>query len=413
MKVLAINAGSSSLKYRLLDMSSESIIISGNCGKIGFENSFLSFKLKNNTKKVKIKCKIKNYEQAVQKMAEILLDPKIGALVSFDEIFAIGHRIVHGGNIFKNSVLIDNEIIKKISDLSILAPLHNAIEIETIKACRKFFSKEKPEIAVFDTAFHSDLEPYAFLFPVPYEYYEKYKLRRYGFHGLSHQFVSEKCAKLLGKNLSNLKIISCHLGNGSSVTAIKNSKVVDTTMGLTPLDGLIMGTRCGQIDPSVVIFLQEKENLNLTEISELLNKKSGFLGISGVSSDAKSVVSLANKGHKRCKLACDILQHQLTKTIGSYVSIMNGCDAIVFTAGIGENYYLLREKVFENFSYIGIELDKKRNQSIINRKQGKISTDNSKVDVLVIPTNEELIIARETVKIATKETQNLLNFIKT
>ncbi|MDR1467440.1 MAG: acetate kinase [Oscillospiraceae bacterium] len=404
MKILAINVGSSTLKYRLIDMSSEIIIAKGMCCGIGSCNGTVSYENRESSK-IKITCKLSGYEEVLRKICNILLDKKIGIISSLEEIFAVGHRIVHGGAIFKQSVLIDSRVIKKIESLSCLAPLHNKVQAEAIKACQKVFGNEKKEVAVFDTAFHSTMPPSAYTFPIPYEYCEKYKIRRYGFHGLSHKFVSEKYAKITGKDIKRLKLITCHLGSGSSVAAIENSCVVDTSMGFTPLDGLMMATRSGSIDPSIVTFLQKEKNISADQVNEILNKKSGFLGISGISDDARNVRREANNGDKRAILACEMLKHQLVKLIGGYISVMNGCDGIIFTAGIGENHWILRHNVLRHFAYLGLKIDESLNKNTITRKQGRISTHDSEIDVFVIPTNEELMVARDTQKVAKLNTK--------
>ncbi|MDR3178498.1 MAG: acetate kinase [Oscillospiraceae bacterium] len=397
MNILAINAGSSSLKYGLINMKNEIIVAKGSCDKIGSKESFFSY-VTSAFRKTKLKIEIKNHKEAIGEIVRILSDKKVGVVTSLEKIAAIGHRIAHGGVFFDKSIIINSDVIEKIDSVSHLAPLHNKMQIETIRACQEILGKSKKEVAVFDTAFHSSMNPSAFMFSIPYKYYKKYKIRRYGFHGLSHKFVCEKCAKMMNKDVKTLKLISCHLGSGSSIASVKNFKVVDTSMGFTPLDGLIMSTRSGAIDPSIITFLQKEEGLSSKEVENILNKQSGFLGVSGISSDVRDVKKAANEGHEKSILACNILKHQIIKLIGAYVALMNGCDAIIFTAGIGENYWKLREEIFENFKYLGIEIDKKLNKTTVERKQGVISTKNSKIAVFVIPTNEELMIAREAQK---------------
>ncbi|MDR0404717.1 MAG: acetate kinase [Oscillospiraceae bacterium] len=406
MKVLAINVGSSSLKYRLLDMQNEIVIAKGACYEIGSPNSAISYDAQVNARvfnREKAPCRIDNCEEALERISNNLLDKNTGVISSLDEICAIGHRIVHGGSIFKDSVLIDAEVIEKIKQLSHLAPLHNEVQVDAIKACRKIFGTEKKEVAVFDTAFHSTMLPSAYMLPISFEYYEKHRIRRYGFHGLSHKFVCEKYADITGKNIKKIKIVSCHLGGGSSVAAVRHFCVVDTSMGFTPLDGLMMATRSGSIDPSVITFIQKEENLSVDQVNHMLNKESGFLGVSGISGDAKVVGRAADEGHERAILAYEMLTHQLVKLIGGYISVMNGCDAIIFTAGIGENHWSLRSKVLENFAYLGVKLDKTLNKAMVERKEGRISLPDSKVDVFVIPTNEELMVARDTRRIVSFE----------
>ena len=330
---------------------------------------------------------------------EALLDSEVGVIKNLDEVAAVGHRIVQGGALFSRSVLVDEDVIDGIESLIPLAPLHNSAHVQGIRACREVFGEEVPEVVVFDTAFHSTMPPEAYMFAVPYEYYEKYKIRRYGFHGTSHRYVSHRCADLMGKPLEEIKMISCHLGNGSSITAIKDGKVIDTSMGLTPLDGFMMGTRTGTLDPSVVTFIAEKENLSPHEMDELLNKKSGLLGISGVSSDDRDITKAEHEGNERAALAHKMLDYQIKKFIGSYAAALDGCDAIVFTAGLGENQSEHRFHICNSLTYLGIKIDPALNDEMVGGKEGKISAPDSKVDVFVIPTNEELVIARDTKEI--------------
>lgn len=402
MNVLVINAGSSSLKYQLIDMDSETVLAKGNCEKIGLEDSFLKHKTYAGLKK-EIKISMENHTEAFMHIKNILLNSEYGVIKSLNEVSAIGHRVVQGGALFKDSVIVNKEVIKGIESLIPLAPLHNKAHVQGILACINTFGKNIPQVVVFDTAFHSTMPPKAYMFPVPYEYYEKYQIRRYGFHGTSHRFVSQKCAELMGKNIAELKIITCHLGNGSSIAAIDKGKVIDTSMGLTPLDGFIMGTRSGSLDPSVVTFIAEKEGFSPCEMNILLNKKSGLLGISGISNDDREIKIAAENGNERAKLAQSMLRYQIVKFIGGYIAALNGCDAIVFTAGIGENDSSHRSEICKYFKYLGVNIDNKKNQSIIHGKQGKISTENSKIDVFVIPTNEELLIARDTKKLITEK----------
>lgn len=343
-----------------------------------------------------------DHTEAFSYVVKALLNEEYGVIKSIDEVSAIGHRVVQGGSKFLESTLINDEVIKEIEDLIPLAPLHNPAHIQGIKACLKVFGHKVPQVAVFDTAFHSTMPEKAYMYPIPYEYYEKYKIRRYGFHGTSHEYVSKRCAELMHKDIKDLKIITCHLGNGSSICAINKGKVIDTSMGLTPLDGFMMGTRTGSLDPSVVTFIAEKEGKTPKEMNELLNKQSGLLGVSGVSSDDRDITSEAQDGNDRAILAHDMLRYQITKFIGSYVAALNGCDAIVFTAGLGENQPYHRSAVCKSLKYLGVEIDEKLNESMIRGKEGKISTENSKVQVFVIPTNEELMIARETEDIVNK-----------
>ena len=398
MKILVINAGSSSLKYQLIDMQGEKVLAKGNCERIGIDGGIVGYKNIYGKEK-ELNVDMKNHTEAFMQVKNLLLDKEVGVIKELSEVSAIGHRIVQGGSLFCKSVLIDEEVIDKIESLIPLAPLHNGAHVQGIRACFDVFGKNVPEVAVFDTAFHCTMPEKAYIYTIPYEYYEKYGIRRYGFHGTSHRYVSGRVAELMGKDIKDLKIITCHLGNGSSITAIEDGKVIDTSMGLTPLDGFIMGTRTGALDPSVVTFIAEKENMTPCQMNELLNKKSGLLGISGVSSDDRDITTAAQHGNKRACLAQEIFRYQVLKFIGSYAAALNGCDVIVFTAGLGENQPSHRAAICENLSYLGVEIDPKLNETMIRGKEGKISTENSKVDVYVIPTNEEIVIARDTKKI--------------
>ena len=394
MKVLVINCGSSSLKYQLFDMNTEEMIAKGNCERIGVDG-----KIGGSTadgKKFGYDVEFKNHTEAFLEVKKVLTEGDAKVIDSLDEIAAVGHRIVQGGALFNKSVLVDEKVIEGIESLCDLAPLHNPAHIQGIRACIDVFGKDLPQVAVFDNAFHSTMPPEAYIFPVPYEYYEKYQVRRYGFHGTSHRFVSARCAEVMGKDIKDLKIITCHLGNGSSITAVKGGECVDTSMGLTPLDGFIMGTRCGAVDPSVITFLQEKEGWTPAKTSEILNKKSGVLGISGISSDDRDVLAAEEAGNERAHLARSILKYQVRKVIGSYVAAMDGVDAIVFTGGIGENTTDLRADVCKNLTYLGVEIDEAQNEVLRKGKEGEISLPTSKVRVFVLPTNEELVIARDT-----------------
>lgn len=395
MKVLVINAGSSSLKYQLIDMRDESVLAKGNCERIGIDGSFITHKLPDGRSR-KLEVAMPNHTTAFMEVKNMLLDEEMGVIKSLDEVSAVGHRIVQGGSLFSKSVLVTEEVIRGIESLIPLAPLHNSAHVQGIRACMEVFGEKVPEVVVFDTAFHSTMPPKAYMFPIPYEYYEKYKIRRYGFHGTSHRYVSARCAEMMGKDIVGTKIITCHLGNGSSITAVKDGKCVDTSMGLTPLDGFMMGTRTGTLDPSVVTFIAEKEKMTPTEMSDMLNKKSGLLGISGISSDDRDIVKAANEGNERAILAHEMLEYEITKFIGGYAAAMNGCDAIVFTAGLGENQASHREKICKSLTYLGVTIDKQRNQELVHGKEGEISTPDSKVKVYVICTNEELVIARDT-----------------
>ncbi len=401
MKILVINAGSSSMKYQLIDMTDESVLAKGNCERIGVDGHF-----KHTTGDGRVyetDVTMNNHTEAFVQIKNALISDEYGVIKSLDEVSAIGHRIVQGGALFSESTLVTEEVISGIESLIPLAPLHNSAHVQGIRACIEVFGEAVPQVVVFDTAFHSTMPPKAFIYPVPYEYYEKYSVRRYGFHGTSHRYVSARCAELMGKDIKDLKIITCHLGNGSSITAIKGGKVIDTSMGLTPLDGIMMGTRTGSLDPSVVTFIAEKEKLSPTEMDTLLNKKSGFLGVSGVSSDDRDVTAAAESGNERAKLAIDILEYDILKYIGSYTAVLGGVDAIVFTAGIGENQQSHRSNVCHSLEYMGVKISDKLNDEMIRGKEGKISTDESSVDVFVIPTNEELVIARDTMALVTKK----------
>ncbi len=394
MKILVINAGSSSMKYQLIDMTDESVLAKGNCERIGIDGHF-----KHTTGDGRVfetDVTMSNHTEAFIQIKNALISEEYGVIKELSEVSAIGHRVVQGGSLFSTSTIVTEEVIKGIESLIPLAPLHNSAHVQGIRACLDVFGKDVPEVAVFDTAFHSTMPEKAFIYPVPYEYYEKYGIRRYGFHGTSHRYVSARCAELMGKDIKDLKIITCHLGNGSSITAVDGGKVLDTSMGLTPLDGIMMGTRTGSLDPSVVTFIAEKEHFSPAEMDTLLNKKSGFLGVSGVSSDDRDVTAAAEAGNARAKLAIDILEYDILKYIGSYTAVLGGVDAIVFTAGIGENQCSHRSNVCHALGYMGVKICDKLNEQMTRGKEGKISTDDSSVAVYVIPTNEELVIARDT-----------------
>ena len=395
MKVLVINAGSSSLKYQLIDMTDESVIAKGICERVGTPEACISFKTPDG-QKIEYNAPMSNHTEAFAAVKQALTEGEYKVIDDISEITAVGHRVVQGGSLFNKSVLIDDEVISGIASLNDLAPLHNPANIMGINASIELFGKEVPQVAVFDNAFHSTMPAEAYTFPIPYEFTKKYSIRRYGFHGTSHKFVSARCAEVMDKNIEELKIVTCHLGNGSSIAAVKNGKVIDTTMGLTPLDGLAMGTRCGAIDPSVVLFLMEKENLSVKEMDTLLNKKSGIMGVSGLSSDDRDVKSAAAEGNEQCALARKILSYQIKKYIGAFTAAMDGIDAIVFTGGIGENADDLRDNICNELSYLGIEINNEIGKTLVKGKEGELSTENSKVKVYVLPTNEELAIARDT-----------------
>lgn len=392
MKVLVINCGSSSLKYQLIDSVTEVALAVGLCERIGIDGRLNH--TPNGGEKVVIEQAMPDHEVAIRMVLDALTNENYGVIKNLDEIDAIGHRLVHGGEKFTKSVIIDDEVIAGVEECSPLAPLHNPANLIGVRACQAIMPGV-PNIGVFDTAFHQTMEPVAYMYGLPYEYYEKYKVRRYGFHGTSHSFVSKRAIQMLNLDPDNSKIIVCHLGNGSSISAVKNGKVVDTSMGMTPMEGLVMGTRCGDMDPTIVEYLAHSLNKSLEEVMVILNKKSGVLGISGVSSDFRDLDKASNEGNERAKLAVEVFSYRTAKYIGSYIAAMNGVDAIVFTAGLGENNIVVREQVLDHFGYMGITLDKEANQ--IRGEEKIISTPDSKVTVAVIPTNEELAIAHETV----------------
>ena len=392
MKVLVINCGSSSLKYQLIDSETEVALAVGLCERIGIDGRLNH--TPNGGEKVVIEQAMPDHEVAIRMVLDALTNENYGVIKNLDEIDAIGHRLVHGGEKFTKSVIIDDEVIAGVEECSPLAPLHNPANLIGVRACQAIMPGV-PNIGVFDTAFHQTMEPVAYMYGLPYEYYEKYKVRRYGFHGTSHSFVSKRAIQMLNLDPDNSKIIVCHLGNGSSISAVKNGKVVDTSMGMTPMEGLVMGTRCGDMDPTIVEYLAHSLNKSLEEVMVILNKKSGVLGISGVSSDFRDLDKASNEGNERAKLAVEVFSYRTAKYIGSYVAAMNGVDVIAFTAGIGENAPIVRSKVLAYLGYLGITVDEEANS-----KRGDdivISTPDSKVTVCVIPTNEELAIARETV----------------
>ena len=392
MKVLVINCGSSSLKYQVIDSETEHVLAKGLCERIGIDG-VLTYQPAGQDK-IKYEAAMPAHRQAVELVLKQLTDPENGVLKSIDEIDAVGHRMVHGGEKFAASVVLNEEVLAKVEECNELAPLHNPANLIGIRACQELMPNV-PMVGVFDTAFHQTMPRKAYLYGLPYEYYEKYKVRRYGFHGTSHSFVSKRCAQYLNMDLNNSKIIVAHLGNGASISAVVNGKCVDTSMGLTPLEGLVMGTRSGDIDPAIMEFIAKKENLDIDGMMEVLNKKSGVEGMSGVSSDFRDLEAAYNEGNPRAIDACEVFAYRVAKYIGAYVAAMNGVDAIAFTAGIGENTSFIREKILAYFGYLGIEIDKEKNN--IRGVEEIISTPDSKVTVCVIPTNEELAICRETV----------------
>ena len=398
--VLVVNAGSSSLKYQLLDMDDESVIAKGNCDRIGI-GGHVSHKIPATGYDYEADCDFPTHTEAFEKLVEVLTTGDGKVIDSMSEISAVGHRIVQGAEIFDKACMVTDEVIDQIDGLSELAPVHNHPHALALRACTKVLPNGTPQVVVFDTAFHQTMPPKAYLFGLPYEDYKEYHVRRYGFHGTSHRFVSHSLADAMGKDIKDLKIVSCHLGNGSSITAVNGGKSVDTSMGFTPLDGIIMGTRCGAVDPSAVTFVMAKHGFDAHQMSEYMNKKSGFLGLSGVSSDNRDICAAAEQGNERAKLTSDILQYQIKRYIGAYAAIMNGIDAVLFTGGIGENSWEVREAVCADMSYFGIEIDRELNKTV-KGKLMKISTPSSKVEVWVVPTNEELLIARDTLAVIAK-----------
>ena len=393
MKVLVINAGSSSLKYQLFDMDDESVLCKGNCERIGVGNSFIGYK-NNRGEQKKVEVEMDDHTQAFMQVKAMLTDPEVGVISDLSEVEAVGHRVVQGGSIFHQSTIIDDKVLEDIDSLSPLAPLHNPGAVQGVKAAQSVFGKETPMVAVFDTSFHSTMPEKAYMYAVPYKYYEKYSIRRYGFHGTSHRYVSGVLADLLGKDIKDTKLITCHIGNGSSITAIDGGKVIDTSMGLTPLDGFMMGTRSGSLDPSVVTYIMEKEHLSATDMDRILNKESGLYGISGVSSDDRDISKAEEEGNEHAHLAHQMLYYQIAKTVGSYYVALGGCDGIAFTAGLGEHQAGLRATVLDYLSALGVKLDKEANDNIDG--MGIITTEDSAIPCYVIPTNEELVIARDT-----------------
>ena len=399
MKILVINCGSSSLKYQLFDMESEKWLAKGICEAIGTSTSSAKGSTADGREFKMPNVNIPDHKVAFNIVKDALTSGECKVIDDLKEINAVGHRVVQGGDRYTESILIDDSVVKGIDELGTLAPLHNPAHVIGINACTEVFGDKLPQVAVFDNAFHSTMPAEAYTFAIPYELTKKYSIRRYGFHGTSHKFVSARCAEVMGKDIKDLKIVTCHLGNGSSITAVKNGEVIDTTMGLTPLDGLAMGTRCGAIDPSVVLFIMEKEGLSVKEMDTLLNKKSGLAGVSELSSDDRDLKAAAAEGNEQCLIARNILAYQIKKYIGAFAAAMNGIDAIVFTGGIGENADDIRDKVCNEISYLGVEIDNEIGKTLVKGKEGELSTTNSKVKVYVLPTNEELAIARDTKEI--------------
>lgn len=399
MKVLVINCGSSSLKYQVLDMTNETLLCKGLVERIGIEGSIITHE-KIGMDKFKLEVPMKDHKEAIGHVIDALTSDEHGVVKEMTEIKAVGHRVAHAGEYYNKSVLLTPEVIKNLEACVELAPLHNPANLTGVYACQELMPGT-PMVGVFDTAYHQTMPPESYIYAIPYEFYEKYGVRRYGFHGTSHKYVAERAAQMLNVHLDDLKLITCHLGNGASVTAIKRGKVIDTSMGFTPLEGLVMGTRSGDIDPAIVTFMREKENLPQGVANEILNKKSGVLGISGVSSDFRDLEAAAEEGHERAQLAIKVFAHRVRFYIGAYIAEMNGCDAIVFTAGVGENDIAMRDIICNELGNLGIKLDLVKNK--VRGKETIISTEDSRVKILLIPTNEELMIARDTYEIVTKK----------
>jgi len=394
VKILVVNCGSSSVKYQFVDMKTEKVLCKGLAERVGIEGSRLVHRV--NADKHVIEKPMKDHEEALKLILEVLLDPEIGVIKDLSEISAVGHRVVHGAERFASSVLIDDEVMRVLEENVHLAPLHNPPNIMGIRAVQKLLPNV-PNVGVFDTAFHQSMPKKAFLYPIPYEFYEKYRIRRYGFHGTSHRYVSRRAAEILSRDYYDFKVITCHLGNGASIAAVRHGKSVDTSMGFTPLEGVVMGTRSGDIDPAIVIYMQQNLGLPVDKVYDTLNKKSGMLGLSQVSSDMRDIEEAAFSGNEMAQMALDIYVYRIAKYIGAYAAAMNGVDAIVFTAGVGENSPYVREKVCEYLGFLGVKLDKNLNQ--VKGTERVISTPDSKVAVLIVPTDEELVIARDTKQI--------------
>ncbi len=395
MKVLVINAGSSSLKYQLIDMDNDAVLAKGLCDRIGIDGGNFKHKV-DGRDDYKINVQMKNHEEAVKLVVDTLISKEYGVISSMDEIGAVGHRLVHGAEKFSKSVIIDEEVIETVKECSVLSPLHNPANLTGVRACQEIMGNI-PQVGVFDTGFHQTMPDYAYLYPIPYKYYEKYRIRRYGFHGTSHRYVTLRAAATLGKKPEDIKIVTCHLGNGSSIAAVDGGKCLDTTMGMTPLEGIMMGTRSGSIDPAIIPFLMEKENMTAKDIDKMLNKESGILGISERTSDNRDIEEGVRNGDERCKLVENMLCHQLTKYIGGYMAAMGGCDAIVFTGGIGENNPAYRKRVADKLAFMGVKIDDEKNEfAKRNGLEVDISAEGTTVRMLVLPTNEELMIAKDT-----------------
>lgn len=394
MNVLVINAGSSSLKYQLINIESREVLAKGICERVGSDSAFHKHGIDDN--EIVHDTPMEDHDAAMALVLEALTSGPNKVIDSLDEIDAVGHRVVQGGKYFSASAFIDDDVIAKIDELAELAPLHNKAALMGINACRHSMPG-KPMVAVFDTSFFQSLPPKAYMYPIPYEYYEKYSLRKYGAHGTSHRYVADRAAQFLDENLSDLKMITCHLGNGCSMTAIDHGVAIDTSMGLTPLDGLMMGTRCGSIDPAIVPFLMEHEDLTFNEVNDVMNKQSGLLGISGISNDLRSVRTASEEGHERAQLAYEMYSHSVKKYLGQYIAEMGGVDVIVVTAGVGENCEKMRRMIFAGLQTMGIILDPEKNRH--GKGEREISSDDSQVQILIIPTNEELMIALDTLDV--------------
>ena len=399
MKVLVLNCGSSSIKYKLFDMATKDVIAQGGIEKIGLKGSFLKFPLPNGDKVV-LEGEILEHKAGIEYILGVLTSEKYGVIKSLDEIDAVGHRLVHGGEKFNESVLITDEVIEKVVECIDLAPLHNPPNLAGVYAVRELMG-DIPQVAVFDTAFHQTMPEYAYMYGLPYSLYEKYAIRRYGFHGTSHRYVSARVCEMLGVKSEDQRIISAHLGNGGSLAAIKGGKSVDTSMGMTPVEGLLMGTRSGDVDAGIISYIMEKENIGPQAVSTLVNKHSGMLGLSGVSSDMREVQAAMRAGDERAKLAFDIFEYRIKKYVGSYAAALGGVDILIFTGGIGENHAITREIVCKDMEFMGIELDATKNNATIG-EEAVISTDKSKVTVVVVPTDEEFMIASDTMEIVNK-----------
>lgn len=407
MKILVVNAGSSSLKYQLIDMNGEKVLAKGNCDRIAVKKDDGSFDghIKHKTADGRLyeaDIAMPTHVEAFDAFISAMTDEKYGVIKSLDEIDAVGHRVVQGGAIFKESCLVNDKVVEDIEMLGELAPLHNPAHVLGIRACTKCFGKDMPQVVVFDTSFHSTMPAESYMFALPMKYYRDYNIRRYGAHGTSHRYVSGRCAELMGKDPADTKIITCHLGGGCSITAVKGGKCFDTSMGLTPLDGFMMGTRSGAVDPSAILYIMKKDGIDPDRMSTILNKESGVLGISELTSDNRDICEAAAKGHAGARLAKNMQTYQIIKFVGSYVAAMNGVDAIVFTGGIGENNEDIRADVCANLGYLGLKLNQEVNKATVHGAEGKISADDSKVEVYVIPTEEELMIARDTMAVVNK-----------